>query len=370
MPRSSVKKHTVLNLIIRSSSVYAQVLFVDGKGRSEVLQTEITPIFLEGIKDSKEYTIKIIQEVNNTLVELNQRFRKEDGGSIDYIAVYHSSPWFSSDVRTFDVSSEKDSVVFTKDTMKSVLRESAQSLKDEYKKDGTVKPIEQHISNIQLNGYDITEPYGKKYQTGLVSLITTWVDHSFQTDVLQVLGREFPHAQILHFSFPYSLITTMDTLPETRTCILDVHGEVTDIVFVKDNIIESMQSIPVGTNHLLKSMNHDSFTSQKQQKRFLDMISKDYIDQKASEEHKNVCEAEVLKWYESLINVPYFKVSESYVILTEEPFRSFFEECLQKQKGIEIQQNIDVQSYVFESTGKFWIRYTQTHPKHLHRLQK
>ena len=373
MLSSSLKSHTVLNLIIRSGAVYAQILSVDKKGRQQVLDSEVQHVFFEEVKSSEKYMHKISATIESAVTHITERLQKSKNPNVDYVAVYYSSPWFTSDLKEFDVTSSKGSTTFTKDTMKKVLLESSKELKEEYAHNGDLKPIEQHISNVNLNGYDVVHSYGKEYLTGVVTILTTWVPRLFQENIVQLLETLLHHKKVLHFSFPYTLITTLQYNTYTRFCILDVHSEITDVIFMKDNIVESIQSVPVGTNHLLSAMNHGPFETHKEKKDFLLMMTKKYIDIQEAESHKNVCESEVLRWYESLMNIPHFKMTQDYIILAEQPFQYLFEECLSREKNMQShkkKEETSEEEYALRQTALFWAKYTKTHPEHLHRLQK
>ncbi len=373
MRSSSLKNHTVLNITIRSGAVYAQVLSVTDKGKRDVLQSETQYVFFENVKSSKKYMSMIVKSVESVSTAIVERFRVENQGDIDYVAVYYSSPWFTSDFKKFDITPEEGQALFSKDTMQEVLVESSRELKQEYKENENLKPIEQHISNVNLNGYDLINPYGKEYSTGTITILTTWVSYEFQKKIVSSLEKLCQHKRILHFSFPYTLISTLEYEVDTRFCVLDVHEEITDVIFMKNDIVESVQSVPVGSNHLLTAMNQKAFTSNQEKKKFLEMITKKYIDQQAAEVHQNKCEAEVLRWYESLMNIPYFKMTQDYIILSEEPFRMLFEDCLSREKGVQshsISGETEDYHYVFNQTALFWEKYTKIHPQHLHRLQK
>jgi hypothetical protein len=373
MSSSSLKNHTVLNLTIRSGAIYAQVIFNDRKGNQEILQSEVQHVFFEKIKTSKKYINKITTTLDSVVGTILERLRRDNGMQVDYVAVYYSSPWFTSDLKRFDITPEEGRALFTKDTMKEVLLESSRELKEEYKSNEHLKPIEQHISNINLNGYDLVDPYGKEYLTGMVRILTTWVSQEFQEKVIQSIKVACQHTKILHFSFPYSLITTLDYDTDTRFCILDVHGEITDVIFMKDDIVESIQSIPIGTNHLLTAMNKKAFASHQEKKTFLEMMTKKYIDHQTAETHQNTCEAEVLRWYESLMNIPYFKMTQDYIILSEQPFQYLFEECLSRERGMKSHGQpggAEGEMYILKQTALFWGKYAKLHPEHIHRLQK
>ncbi len=315
---------------------------------------------------------KITKTAESVVTKIVERLRVQNKVDVDYVAVFYSSPWFTSDLKRFDISPTEGQALFEKETMKEILEESARELKQEYKENEYLRPIEQHISNMNLNGYDLVDPYGKEYTTGVVTILTTWVSLAFQETLVQTLQSICQHKKILHFSFPYALIATLDYKTETRFCILDVHSEITDIIFMKDEVVESIQSIPVGTNHLLTAMNQKIFTSNQEKMNFLEMITKKYIDQQSAEVHKNICEAEVLRWYESLMNIPYFKSTYDYVILAEDPFKFLFEECLSREKSVythELSEEAEG-GYVLKHAALFWDKYAKTHPEHLHRLQK
>jgi len=372
MRSSSLKSHTILNVVVRSGAIYAQILSVDEKGRQRILQTEDKYVFFEDIRTSEKYMEKITKTVESVVTKIVERLRVQNKVDVDYVAVFYSSPWFTSDLKRFDISPTEGQALFEKETMKEILEESARELKQEYKENEYLRPIEQHISNMNLNGYDLVDPYGKEYTTGVVTILTTWVSLAFQETLVQTLQSICQHKKILHFSFPYALIATLDYKTETRFCILDVHSEITDIIFMKDEVVESIQSIPVGTNHLLTAMNQKIFTSNQEKMNFLEMITKKYIDQQSAEVHKNICEAEVLRWYESLMNIPYFKSTYDYVILAEDPFKFLFEECLSREKSVythELSEEAEG-GYVLKHAALFWDKYAKTHPEHLHRLQK
>lgn len=373
MASARIKNHTVLSLIIRSGSVHARISSVSEKRGHETIRTHIENVFLSNVQDSKGYIKKIQDAVKNVLQTIAEEARKEDGCTeVDYIAVYYSSPWFTSDFLTFPIGNGETHEIFSKETMSEVLRQSGEILHSEYQDNKKLKPIEQHISTINLNGYDVTKPYGKSFLTGEISLLATWISQEFQENIIKTIMQVCQHGRILHFSFPYALISSLEHKSEARFCILDVHSEITDMIFMKNSIVEKIESVPVGTNHLLKKMNHGTFSDEQAKKDFLNQLYKKYLDPAMVEEQKNVCEAEILRWYESLMNVPFFKVTDDYIILADQPFQFLFQQCLEKEKGIpSLYQGEDVEKeHVFSQTDLFWLKYIHHYPEHLERLQK
>ncbi len=371
MSSSRLKNHTVLTVIIRSGSIHARVFSVDKKGGHIIHKTHIEQVYLGNVENSDQYTEKVELTVKNLTQNIVEEVRGDEGPEIDFVAVFYSSPWFTSEFRSYPLDPEI-ATEFTKDTMKEILIESSKTLKDEYKENTELKPIEQHISTISLNGYNITDPYGKVYTSGSVDILTTWVSKKFQDTIISAVKVACQHSKILHFSFPYILMTTLDHKTETRFCVLDVHSEITDIIFMKNSIVETIESVPVGTNHLLKAMNQDSFGSAQDKRDFLEQLNKKYLDPSSVSSQKKVCEAEILRWYESLMNVQNFNTTESYTILAEQPFRFLFEQCLEKEKGVRsLYLNGDVEeNHIFGQTDIFWHNYIELHPEHLERLQK
>jgi len=116
--------------------------------------------------------------------------------------------------------------------------------------------FERRILSIALNGYTTTNPTGKRTDRVDLSLFTAVMSLPFYQRLRAVLEEHFEDINVSFHSHALSLLTT------TRDCLnargdfllIDVGGAVTEMVFVRDDVIARTQSIATGMNTLIESI--------------------------------------------------------------------------------------------------------------------
>lgn len=232
---------------------------------AHVLQDENKKVFLASARSDAplQEDMDIKRFVDDTVKHLDQiitKIRKADHHQPDYIQVILASPWYSSQTRT---------IIFNKDTaflctqkmvddliekeIKHILKNEKGSF-GEYGKDSFI--VEKQISQIRLNGYDTSAPYGKKAKSLELFLTITIAPKPILDRFKEVISRGYGDRKIGFTTSPFATYVALrDTMIIEKECVvIDVGEEVTDVAFIKGDIMLYQHSFPVGTYALYRTL--------------------------------------------------------------------------------------------------------------------
>lgn len=115
------------------------------------------------------------------------------------------------------------------------------------------------IENIhtKLNGYETCEPRGKSAGNIEVVLHVSVCPKKILEALKNKIGRYFPGDNIKYHSFPFAaFVVVRDLFHEKNFLLLDISGENTDVVIVKNNILEETLPFSAGKNFLLRELSN------------------------------------------------------------------------------------------------------------------
>lgn len=192
-----------------------------------------------------------------------------------------SSPWVASQARTVSVSFEKDTIM-KHDRVTRILDDERAKIK--IGEEDTTVGIEEKIFDVRVNGYSISDWVGKSARTTEISYavsvsgrdtirhLTELVDH--------IVGKKNVH---FHSSLLLQYVAMRDNVvPDKHSYVLiHVHGEITDVVVVRDHNCSFFGSYPIGVNTIVRMIADRAQTDP----RTADSLLSLYVGDKLHDEH-------------------------------------------------------------------------------------
>lgn len=236
-------KQSTLVLDIDSASVGACVLdFLDTPHISAVTRLPIGT----GTTRSPELLIKNLRESLTTLVaDYVTQYPQ-----VSQVAVILASPWFAASVRSLTTKSEKPV---------KVSRASVRTMVDEFRSKNPPSAgrviLEALPITVEVNGYRTRVQNPVHGTTLAVTFYESFTDESLYTMVRDVVHGSYAKADVLWHTMPLAYAETLLRLSdEDHATVLDVGGEVTDVVALSHQRIAYVGSIPIGAKTIARAV--------------------------------------------------------------------------------------------------------------------
>lgn len=250
------KESYSLVISIGSGSVTGAIIKFTKKPGVDVLYSrrEILPLMNE-VSVSKRLT-----QLKNSLGLLLSSIQKEglkklpvtpnQGFIIKKVFYIFSSPWSTSQTKVISVNENKAFKVTETYLTKLV--------EEEIKKDPAEagKIIEKKIIQLKINGYVVSKTTGQLARELEVSLYKTVVPDEVISTVEGAVSKYFRVKEVWCHSLSLPVFSVIrDLFPHKDDFIsIEVSDEMTDLCLVKDGIITSSASFPLGRNHFIKEL--------------------------------------------------------------------------------------------------------------------
>lgn len=201
--------------------------------------------------------------LEDTLVNLEiviKNIQKADVHHPPYIQVALSSPWYRSQTRSITYKKSTPFVCTNKLVNDLIEKEIEHVLKNEpgpFGDFGTESVIiERQVSQIKLNGYHTSSPFGKKIDSLEIFLTITMAPKGVLNRFMDTIRKFYGPREIRFSTAPFAaFVVTRDIMPELReSVVIDIGEEVTDIAFIKDEIFSYQHSFPIGTYALYRKL--------------------------------------------------------------------------------------------------------------------
>lgn len=242
----TAKSKIIVVLDMASSSVGGALFEQNGDEPIKVLATTRRPVnFLLDI--NMDAGLRCAKESLSQVIDKLKEFHR---GRVGGVLCVFSSPWFMSRTKTATVVGEKPFEI-KKDFFKRLIRE------EELKMSDASSPfIEHEIIKTELNGYFTRRPYGKKAKS-VKSYIYLSVSAQKPMKLVEKESiRAFGHTPLVFRTLPLVAFRVLDDIMNHKEgfLIIDIGGETTEVLFVRDNALEQSLSFSVGASHLFRKI--------------------------------------------------------------------------------------------------------------------
>lgn len=327
---------------ISSSSVGGAHAIVPKTGLPTQLASNRIDAVLQDDIDVKRF----IDDTAKNLTDVAFNLHKADVHHPDHIQLVLAAPWYVSQTRAVLYKKEEPFICTKKVIDDLVNKEIEYIISHDFKwfgssgKEGIV--VEKQISQVKLNGYSTSAPYGKKTSSIELFLTLTVVPKKVIDRFTDSLRRQYGTRKVGITTSPYAtFVITRDYFQaKENSVIIDVGEEVTDIAFVKNGLFLSQHSFPVGTYGLYRSVVTKSKSTILEAKALIEM----YRLGKASMTAKNKIDKAIvsyaLKWQQGLQTVVSdgkygFCFPEHCYITADQRFEGVFQEIIVKDAFIQ-----------------------------------
>lgn len=205
---------------------------------------------------------KLLDEALNYIMKdgFNSKYLQNKSKKIKRVFISFSSPWFLSKTKSIKLENPKEFVI-TESFIQDILKKEEALFKTELKNEHggeLFEVIESSIVHSKINGYALDNSIGKNTKT-FDAYIHMSVVHNLFLNKIQETIIKHTHINIknIHLNtFPLISFTVIRDIftKEPDFLIMDITGEITDITYVKNEIIDKTTSMPSGKNFLLRQL--------------------------------------------------------------------------------------------------------------------
>lgn len=176
-----------------------------------------------------------------------------------------SSTWCVSKTLSITISKERPFQITT-----GLVRNVSASARDSFEQEiergkyphigADAVVLEESLIDVALNGYSITNPFGRSASELRISLLVSLMSASFSDRIFKTIDRALPDYSLHPHSYSLTMFSIVrDFFPTVHTFLLvDVDGEVTDVALVQDDVLVESISFPSGTFSVLRCLGEDA----------------------------------------------------------------------------------------------------------------
>ena len=188
-----------------------------------------------------------------TIAALKRRMPK-DWKRPDATIIIFSSPYYISQNKVIRFSKPKPFEI-TEKILEEIVVDEIESFKKKWETEHQpVEILEQEEMKINLNGYQIKKPIGKHALSAEISLHMSLGIKVIQDRLRECIAHSFGAMPLLFRSFPFVAFNTLKDIVDISRdlLVIDISGEITDLMKIKDGILEEVISFPFGENILVR----------------------------------------------------------------------------------------------------------------------
>ncbi|MCF7835853.1 MAG: hypothetical protein K9M15_01910 [Candidatus Marinimicrobia bacterium] len=246
------KKQLVAVFDIGSASV-GSLLFNKRKDK----KPEILAISRQPVDYSNKKSVSVMWKSMRTALDtVTKNTHKNFSQKPDVAVCVFSAPWYIPKVKIIKVRRDVPFVI-DKDLLKDVIEDEVSILQEDRRyssaKHGSLF-FEKGFLKVKLNGYEVPNPANKK-----AKLLEMYTYFSLG---LKVLVDKIKESVLLYtkddnvhmHSFPFVLFSVFKKIFDTTEgmLVVDISGDLTDVVLIEKNYIKEISSFPKGENFFIR----------------------------------------------------------------------------------------------------------------------
>ena len=133
--------------------------------------------------------------------------------------------------------------------------------------------LDHKIMQVKLNGYNTPVPFDKIASDIEISVYVSMMSRVVKKDLESIISKGFHNNFIDFHSYSFALFDSTRGLNIERDgfVVVDVESELTEVIAVKNGIIEETASFPLGKNFLLRKISEEFNTMHEEAVSYLSM---------------------------------------------------------------------------------------------------
>ena len=242
---SILKEHDIV-LTIGSGNVSGAIVEFGKSTKPKILFTHESHFPVKTDIDAENLTTHMLSAVHACVSALHKDHKR----AIRKVQVVLASPWFSSFSKIITIKKPAPFSV-TKKIVDDLVSEYFEELS---KKEAGTKNflVEKNISNVRLNGYETSNPFGQMAETLDISVYASLAPVVTKEQIESEIYTIIHPQEVFFHTFPFVAWSVLDTLfaPKEDVVFVDIGSETTDLLVIRRGSIEKSASLPIGINHL------------------------------------------------------------------------------------------------------------------------
>lgn len=239
------------------------------------------------------------------------------------IHVFLSSPWLETQTRVATV--EKNIPFFvTSAFVEDIVQKELSRIPS-----GEI--VESQIMNIELNGYTVEKPFGKKARSISLSLFVGISEAEIINGIRQALAHSYNERELAFHSALFSNFLAVRDVHKIADSFIfaDLGGELANVLLAEDgNFLESM-SFPLGTHSLLRTLASALNKTPEEIESLVKLYYEGALEQgaRAKVEHMlgNVRSEWTKNFWHSIDALTKHSLPKTFVIMAEQPHGALIE---------------------------------------------
>ncbi|MBX4198371.1 hypothetical protein KW782_03495 [Candidatus Parcubacteria bacterium] len=293
---------------IGNGSIGCAIVRLSPHGKPTVLYNHRQPMaFLQHVTSERllDTMVKLLKSVSQHVgKEVWPQYRRQ----VRRAFCFFSSPWYMSQTRVLTIEKEKPFTV-TSDLIEDIFKKDAETFAQE-QKTGTYEKmfgqnlhlLEKNVIHIKLNGYELPNPVNKKARILELTFFASFIAETIQQKIEDILQAAFHFKSISMNSFALaSWVAVRDMFPtENSFLILDITGEVTDIMLTETGVLAEIISFPAGRSLILRKIVDELAVPPEVALSFLKLHNKGLVEKKFQNKMEDIIKAAQKTWSEAL----------------------------------------------------------------------
>lgn len=254
-------------------------------------------------------------------------------GRIDEILCVFSSPWFASKTKIITLTREKPFEI-KNDFFSQFIEEEAKIFEGFKNENGLF--IEHEIVKAELNGYFTKSPVGKIAKSVKAHVyLSAGVEKAMEL-MEKEIAKNFIHTPLRFATSSFVVFKVLNDIINNKEgfLIIDIGGETTEIILIRDNALEQSVSFPKGTNLLFRKTATALNTFLKETPSIVKAYSMGHRTLESSDKIAAAIKSSVGEWRDSLKSSFVAISQESLLpqnvfVIGDDPVCKFFSSCLE-----------------------------------------
>ena len=221
----------------------------------------VEAVFRSPIQFSGEFDFaKFLSSAESALEKCLKNLHDAKAKRPDTALLVFASPWYNASPRVASISKGVN-FVFSEKEMQTILKNEKDLLVRDISKNNSndidnFVILDEVIHSVNLNGYPQDNPIGKTTKSASIKMFMTITEKIVFEKIKSKVKNFFPHIHIVASSFMNALFVSLRDIKmiEDDTVLIDIGGEMTEIVKVSHGTINSVASFPSGRMKIIRKM--------------------------------------------------------------------------------------------------------------------
>lgn len=290
----------------------------------------------KSITTGDEYPFeRFFKQALKTLAEVCHEVHLQSMIPLDGIYCNVGMPWMSAQKRVIKYRT-KTPFIFTPELSDELIEKevvSSFSKNIDYA-NHDVELISRHTINTFGNGYPVRNPIGKEMKEVILHSLTSVMSSVTKQSFIDVIEKVFHRTPIFVSNTFVRYQELIKNLPDTNNAVvLDISGEVSEILVIHDDHLQHIGSLPVGLNSITRSLRDQLSIPLEKAKKIFHLYHEQKLDTDYSASISDAIHKAFRVWFKSFFDLidEYAKqglLPHTLVLRTHKSYMGWFEYML------------------------------------------